>query len=97
MSSGFWAGGYELDILRAVFGREVRSVTFYDAEDARDGFELAVAHDSAGRRIGSVRSCDSGWVADHDGVCLGDIPGERGQTVKFFLEVPEGDEGGSCV
>jgi hypothetical protein len=30
-------------------------------------------------------------------VCLGDIPGERGQTVKFFLEVPEGDEGGSCV
>ncbi len=89
MAFGKWADQQETDVLRAVFGDGVREVVFYDAEDPRDGFELAVALDVEGHKLGELSSADPRWDGEYDGGSVGDIPRERGETVKFFLMIAE--------
>ncbi len=94
MSFGHYANDWETGILREVFGDGVRSVMFWDADDPEDGFELAVATGADGKEIGRVDSSDPRWNEERMGMRFSDIPGERGETVKFFLEVdaPEAPE-----
>jgi hypothetical protein len=89
MAFGYDAEDWEADLAREVFGAHVRKLVFYDADDPAEGFELAVAYDVGGRDIGRAGSSDPGWQIGDDGMTLGDIPVERGQTVKFFLDIEE--------
>lgn len=83
----------EAAALRWAFGREVRTVVFYDSEDGDGEFDLAVGIDGQNREIGRLDPEDPKWSGPDDpeisDVAVGDVPASRGETVKFWIEIPE--------
>jgi hypothetical protein len=92
MAFGEYATEWETELLRDAFGPQVAEAMFYDADDSEDGFELVVARDAGGSEIGRLTPDDAAWGHDINGIAIGDIPDERGKTVKFFLVVPTDEE-----
>jgi hypothetical protein len=86
MGQVFEAEQYEAALIRLAFGDEVAEVVFYDPEFLQDGEPWsACAFDQDGREIGSATQHQIGnRLAER---LLFDIPGERGQTVKFWLQI----------
>lgn len=89
-----YAESWEADLLREVFGPQVRDVTFYDAEEGDGRFVFAIGHDERGKEIGDIGPDDPAWsgpVAD-TGLGLNEIPGTRGETVKFGLQIDDEED-----
>lgn len=87
MASVYRAEDWEAEVLRRAFGPEVAEVVFYDAdfpEETGSTFELAIAFGSDGREIGQLSPRDAAWRGGDD-MGVGDLPGERGLSVKFWL------------
>jgi hypothetical protein len=79
----YLATDHEAGLARQAFGPDVRSVTFWDAEEADDGFDLIVGYDGDNQQIGRL---------DPEGTPrlfarFSEIADWRGQTVKFGLEL----------
>lgn len=88
MGNVYTAEEYEAEVARAQFGKKVTTVVYYDPEFPRDGDPwYAVAYDGDGNEIGSRQEGDETLV-EIDGMTIFDAVGERGETVKFWLEIP---------
>ena len=87
MAFGHQAEAWERDILQAVFGLEVKSALFWDADDPAGGWTLVQAFSADDIVFDSCGLGDPRWSSGRadDGASLTDIPGNRGSTVKFFL------------
>lgn len=72
----------EIEMARAAFGEHVAEVVFYDPEFPEDDEPwVAVAYDADGNQIGTASDND---VPRPE---IMDVPGERDETVKFWLKV----------
>lgn len=90
MGSVYSADDWETEVVRKTFGPTVAEVVFYDAEfpaEAGHMFELVIATDRDGREIGRRTPADADWNPGAAG--LGAIAAGRGETVKFWLSVPQ--------
>lgn len=75
------------EVIRERFGAAAAEAIFYDGEDPDEDPWYVVVLDADDNEIGAASGDDD----YDDGGDLGvfDIPGELGETVKFWLELPE--------
>lgn len=83
----------EIEALRLAFGDKLREAIFYDAEEGDGEYGLIVAYGADGKQFDEIDPEDPRWygpmLVDGPTLSPGDIPGHRGHTTKFSLEVPE--------
>lgn len=80
------AEAWEAELAREAFGPLVASATFWDSDQGGGEFEMVEGFDDNGNSLGQIDGDDPRWVGTGD-LGLGDIPAERGETVKFGLEI----------
>lgn len=89
MAFAYTAEDHEVDILREIFGPDVRSVTFYDFDypDEESGhWAMVYAYDSDDVLIAAIDNGDERMTK------LDEIASDRDETVKFILSLAGSDE-----
>lgn len=87
MANSYLADDTETPILRSIFGPDVRTVCFWDTESGRGHFASVEGFDANERSVGTITTRNRAKMTE-----LRTIASWRGETVKFWLDVPAPDQ-----